>query len=185
MQKTTMRVATPADARALAAFAERTFRETFAPDNAASDLDMYCQQTFGEAKQLGELSDAACTILLVETEGVPVAYAQLRWQSHSAAVEQSRCPAELQRFYVDTPWQGQGLAKALMARLMVSLAENDVDVLWLGVWEHNPRAITFYNKHGFQVAGEHKFLLGADMQRDLVMVRPIEPLQAARLGSDV
>jgi diamine N-acetyltransferase len=47
--------------------------------------------------------------------------------------------------------------------------------LWLGVWEHNPRAIRFYEKHGFTTVGEQPFVLGKDPQRDLVMVRPLPP----------
>jgi len=34
------------------------------------------------------------------------------------------------------------------------------DVLWLGVWEQNPRGIAFYEKVGFRTVGHHAFLLG-------------------------
>ena len=43
------------------------------------------------------------------------------------------------------------------------------DCLWLGVWEHNPRAMTFYRKFGLEVVGTHAFMLGLDRQRDLIM----------------
>jgi ribosomal protein S18 acetylase RimI-like enzyme len=46
-------------------------------------------------------------------------------------------------------------------------------VAWLGVWEHNPRAITFYGKLGFVACGEQVFPLGNDPQRDIVMARPL------------
>jgi ribosomal protein S18 acetylase RimI-like enzyme len=46
---------------------------------------------------------------------------------------------------------------------------DDCDCLWLGVWEHNPRAITFYRKFGLEVVGTHAFMLGLDRQRDLIM----------------
>jgi ribosomal protein S18 acetylase RimI-like enzyme len=41
--------------------------------------------------------------------------------------------------------------------------------MWLGVWEHNPRAIAFYHKHGFVDVGDHVFLLGEDPQTDIIM----------------
>jgi ribosomal protein S18 acetylase RimI-like enzyme len=47
------------------------------------------------------------------------------------------------------------------------------DVAWLGVWERNPRAISFYRKFGFAEVGEHVFSLGNDPQRDIVMARKI------------
>jgi ribosomal protein S18 acetylase RimI-like enzyme len=47
------------------------------------------------------------------------------------------------------------------------------DVLWLGVWEHNPRAIAFYEKQGFRKVGRHTFMVGSDVQYDDVMARPL------------
>jgi ribosomal protein S18 acetylase RimI-like enzyme len=48
------------------------------------------------------------------------------------------------------------------------------DVVWLGVWEHNPKAIAFYKKLGFGEVGEQVFPLGSDAQRDIVMARPVD-----------
>jgi ribosomal protein S18 acetylase RimI-like enzyme len=41
--------------------------------------------------------------------------------------------------------------------------------LWLGVWEHNTKAISFYKSLGFIPYGEHDFHLGSDRQRDILM----------------
>ena len=47
------------------------------------------------------------------------------------------------------------------------------DVMWLGVWEHNPRAQRFYEKNGFRIVGRHTFQLGYDPQTDLLMQKEI------------
>jgi RimJ/RimL family protein N-acetyltransferase len=47
------------------------------------------------------------------------------------------------------------------------------DVVWLGVWERNPRAIAFYRKFGFVEVGDKVFPLGTDPQRDIVMARSV------------
>ena len=57
-----------------------------------------------------------------------------------------------------------------MDACLATAREWEADLLWLGVWEHNPRAIAFYEKRGFRAIGAQEFLLGADRQRDLVMV---------------
>jgi ribosomal protein S18 acetylase RimI-like enzyme len=44
-------------------------------------------------------------------------------------------------------------------------------VIWLAVWENNPRAMRFYEKNGFRVAGKTLFRLGGDIQHDFVMAR--------------
>jgi ribosomal protein S18 acetylase RimI-like enzyme len=45
--------------------------------------------------------------------------------------------------------------------------------VWLGVWEHNTRAIRFYEAHGFSPAGSHDFFLGSDRQTDIIMRRSL------------
>ena len=42
-------------------------------------------------------------------------------------------------------------------------------VLWLGVWEFNYRAVDFYKQWGFALCGSHPFLLGDDLQTDILM----------------
>jgi ribosomal protein S18 acetylase RimI-like enzyme len=45
--------------------------------------------------------------------------------------------------------------------------------MWLGVWEHNPRAQRFYARFGFERVGEQVFLLDDDRQTDWIMERKI------------
>ena len=45
--------------------------------------------------------------------------------------------------------------------------------MFLGVWEHNPRAQAFYRKWGFERVGEHVFQMGDDPQIDWWMVRTL------------
>jgi diamine N-acetyltransferase len=63
----TIRRATLDDAEALAAFAERTFRDTFAGDNDPGDLDAYCASAFSVAAQRANLQDPAIETLLART----------------------------------------------------------------------------------------------------------------------
>ncbi len=51
--------------------------------------------------------------------------------------------------------------------------EEGCDVMWLGVWEYNPRAQRFYEKNGFRIVGKHTFQLGSDPQIDLLMQKDI------------
>lgn len=45
--------------------------------------------------------------------------------------------------------------------------------VWLGVWEHNSRAIAFYRRNGFEEFGEHLFMPGSDEQRDVLMRKKV------------
>ncbi len=76
---------------------------------------------------------------------------------------------EIARIYADHHWHGHGLGAALLRACIETAQEWGAEVIWLGVWERNPRAIAFYEKHGFRAVGEQEFQLGADRQRDVVM----------------
>lgn len=172
-----IRPARESDAAALSALAERTFRDAFGAVNAAEDMDLHCARAYTPARQAAEIADPVIATVVVEREvgheGELVGYAQLRRRA-SPAVDETAA-VEISRFYVLRAWHGSGLAQALMDDAVARGRTMGAAVLWLGVWEHNPRAIRFYEKHGFTTVGEQPFVLGKDPQRDLVMVRQLAP----------
>ena len=61
-----------------------------------------------------------------------------------------------------------------MQRSIDICREKNKEVLWLGVWEKNQRAIDFYTRWGFEKFDETTFLLGDDLQNDWLMRKTIE-----------
>lgn len=167
------RPATAADARNLAELAERTFRDTFGDVNSQDDMDAHCRLNFGHRRQLAEIEDDAWSTFVCEEGGQLIAYGQLRRSAAPPCVAAAN-PVEIYRLYVDRRWHGRGIAPMLMNALLADAREANADAVWLGVWERNPRAISFYRKAGFREVGEHRFMLGSDPQRDVVMSRPID-----------
>lgn len=165
-----LRTAIHSDAMALARLAESTFRIAFGSVNTAEDMALHCRASYGKNIQAAEIANPMMVTLLAEHATGPVGYAQLRWGSPPDFVP-GNAPGEIQRIYVASPWQGKGVAQALMTACLETLRARGSDVAWLGVWERNPRAIAFYRKLGFVECGEHVFLLGHDPQRDIVMAR--------------
>lgn len=175
----TIRVATPDDAPMLTAFAERTFRETFGPANKAEDMDAYVGATYSEAIQRRELCDPARHTIIIEQGGTVIAFAQLR-DGGPPECDVGPDPVELLRFYVDRPWQGQGIAQALMDEVIAAARARGARTIHLGVWETNPRAIAFYTKCGFRDVGGRDFILGTDVQRDLILALVIPQERSER-----
>ena len=167
-----MRIATVADAAAVSAFGRRTFADTFAADNDPADMAVYLTEAFAPEKQVAELANPACTCLLAECDGVIAGMAYVIDGSLNDVVHGHHL-VELQRFYVDTPWHGRGVAGALMESVVHTASALGGDMLWLGVWERNARAIAFYRKQGFERVGAKTFRLGADVQTDDVMARAL------------
>jgi ribosomal protein S18 acetylase RimI-like enzyme len=76
---------------------------------------------------------------------------------------------ELARLYAETKWIGKGAGKALMEASIKIAKQKGMSVLWLGVWEKNPKAINFYQRFGFEKFSDADFRLGNDIQKDWLM----------------
>ena len=169
---TSIRAAEPGDAAALAAFAARTFRETFEADNTPGDMALHLKTSYGPELQAAELRDPGTVTLLVEDGRRLAGYSQLR-ESRPPECVRGADPIEIRRFYVDRAWQGRGVAQALMAASLEAAMQRGARTVWLSVWERNLRAQAFYRKCGFEDCGATEFVLGQDRQTDRVMVRAL------------
>jgi ribosomal protein S18 acetylase RimI-like enzyme len=173
----TVRRGTLADAEHLSSFARRLAIETFAAQNNPDDFELYLSLTFSAGIQARQIADPSRTFLLgeVATEQSAsqlAAYALIRSPSPEPNVHGAK-PVEIERFYIDGPWQGTGVADVMMQHAVEHARAVGGETLWLGVWEHNPRAIRFYQRHGFVDVGSHPFLVGTDLQTDRVMARSL------------
>jgi ribosomal protein S18 acetylase RimI-like enzyme len=177
-QRFSLRPATVQDAAALSAFAERVFLETFGKDNTGEDMEAYARSTFSPELQAREIAEPGSFMLLASApDGSLAGYAhvmQTEVPAEVAAADASLATLEIRRFYVSKAWHGMGLAGQLMAETMRQAAARGARRLWLGVWEHNPRAIAFYRKQGFEIVGSHPFQLGGDLQTDLLMAMSLD-----------
>lgn len=179
----TLRPATTDDADDLAVLATRLFRDAFGSQNTPEDIALYLAESFSGTLQAEEIVDPLMhTVVACDERGTMIGYAQLREQPPDVPLNAEK-PIELARIYVDGPWHGRGVAAALVDAMDAEARRRKGDVLWLGVWEHNPRALAFYRKCGFALAGEQSFVVGTDVQRDLVMTRPLAQLRREALES--
>lgn len=169
-----IRPATIDNAKALTDLAYTTFWDAFAhhPKNAPDDLNHYMRQAFSLEQTLKELGDENSVFLIAELDGEPAGYAKLITDTIEEGITAER-PIELNRLYAHQQFLGKGIGQALMDACFERARANDHDVMWLGVWEFNPRAQRFYEKNGFRVVGSHVFQLGEDPQTDLLMQKEI------------
>jgi diamine N-acetyltransferase len=171
-----IRLAGSGDARTLAVLGAQLFEQSFGAANTPQNMRAYVSSAFVEGRQLADLEDPSIRIWLAEAaSGEPIGYAQIRLGAvpPASAAILSEQPAELVRLYADHAWHGRGVGAALLRACTDACSDSGADVLWLGVWQENPRAIAFYEKHEFRRRGKQPFLLGADQQTDWVMARTV------------
>jgi diamine N-acetyltransferase len=167
-----IRYATASDNILLAEMGAETFDDSFAAENTPENMAIYLAQAFSPEKQARELADPFSTFLIAEAEGLTAGYAHLKFGEAPATIASPR-PMEIVRFYARKPWIGKGVGARLMQACLREAERASCDTIWLDVWERNLRAIAFYRKWGFVQVGTQVFQLGDDLQRDLLMARPV------------
>lgn len=165
-----IRTGVPEDNEILTELAYKTFWDAFHdhPANAPDDLAAYMAEAFREEQIARELADERNIFLIAEIDGEMAGYARLIIGATEEGITATR-PIELNRLYSHQKFLGKGVGQTLMNECFSTGRELGCDVMWLGVWEYNPRAQRFYEKNGFSVCGKHVFQLGSDPQTDLLM----------------
>jgi diamine N-acetyltransferase len=162
------------DAKVLTDLAYTTFWDAFAhhPKNAPDDLAHYMRQAFNLEQITAELEDVKNIFLLAEINGVAAGYSKIVIDFIEPGITAER-PVELNRLYSHQEYLGQGVGQTLMDACLERAIKENRDVMWLGVWEFNPRAQRFYEKNGFRVVSKHIFQFGSDPQTDLLMQKEL------------
>lgn len=155
-----------ADAAALAELGRDTFVETFGHLYRPDDLALFLA-SHNAADWAAEITDPAYAVRIGEADGRLVAYAKvgppkLPFATGAGAIE-------LRQFYVRRPWQGQGLADALMDWALGEARRRGAAEMYLSVFTDNHRARRFYARHGFTEVGPYAFMVGSHADEDIVM----------------
>lgn len=174
MSEITIRRSNLNDVEMLAELCHKTFWDAFHehPENAPEDMADYMEKAFSIETLRGELAEENSIFLIAEIEDEPAGYAKIMLGNSEDGISAER-PIELNRLYAHQKFLGKGVGQKLMEECFKIARENDCDVMWLGVWEYNPRAQAFYRKYGFYEVGKHIFQLGSDAQTDLLMQKHI------------
>jgi diamine N-acetyltransferase len=168
MDRINVKIATEADAETVADISKSTFYHTFHADNTEQDMQLFIQENFALSIVRNELRDLANTFLLAYAGAELVGYAKLTEKNCPEGIDCKKS-VEIARIYSTAGKVGVGVGRALMNECLALAKRNNKQIIWLGVWERNERAINFYKKWGFEKFGEHTFMLGNDAQNDWLM----------------
>lgn len=154
------------DEAAVSLIGQATILETYAGIAEGSDLYAYVTKDLSVEKFRQLLSSERACIWLVETTigTCAVGYALLRSGEGEASTA-----AELERFYLLYRFHGLGLGKQMMDAVLANALAQRIRLMTLRVNSQNARAITFYERYGFETVSEEPFRAGERDYRVLVM----------------
>lgn len=156
------------DAGVLQAFSIETFIDTYGAANTAENMKKYLAENFNLLRIAEELIDPHSKTFFSILDNEPVGYIKLNLQKGILdTIEKNGM--EIARIYVRKKFQGKQVGKLLFNTAVDVANKYKHNYIWLGVWEKNPNAISFYEKMGLHIVGKHLFKLGEDLQRDVIM----------------
>lgn len=170
LKTVSIRPAMLADAADLSRFVRQNFIDTYAEQSDPENMRIHCDTYFGLAQQTAEILDPDGVVLLAYCDDELVGIAQVVRRPPPECVQQPQALG-LFRYYVQKDWHGKGVAKVLLDSVLASAEQMNGKHLWLTVWEHNPRAIAFYQKMGFTKVGLSDYTFGSEVQTDFVLLK--------------
>lgn len=175
MAEFAIRIGTVDDAALLSRLGAETFWKTYSeePKMDPNGLRAYIEQAFDEELIRAELQDEGFRYLVAEEDGVAAGYVRLKIGSYAEKLSAKR-PLEISKIYLLPNFQGSGRGRKLMERCFEEAGRFSCDAVWLSVWRHNEKAIGFYKKMGFEMAGTVYFNLAGSVQKDFMMARSLE-----------
>ena len=146
----------------------QTFKETFEEVNTEEDMQKYLLENLSIEKLKTELENVNSEFYFAENNDEILGYLKLNFKdAQTEKLEENHF--EIERIYVLKAFLGQKIGQILFDKAIEIGREKNLEYVWLGVWEENHRAIRFYGKNGFEIFGKHDFVLGKDVQTDLLM----------------
>ncbi len=156
------------DLATLLEVAQTSFVQAFTEGNKPENVQAYLSQAFTLLQLEKEWRNPASTFLLASLEGKLVGYTKVNLAAAQTDVQDPES-LEVARLYTLEEVWGKGVGQFLLDAALAFAKEKGKTFVWLGVWEHNARAIRFYEKNGFKTFGSHPFPFGDEIQNDWLM----------------
>lgn len=168
MKNSTIQKVTLDDITQLQKIGRQTFSETFSGDNSEEDMTQYLDEHFSTEKLTNELNNKNSEFYFAVLDGAVIGYLKLNFGESQTELKDTKA-VEIERIYVPKEFHGQNVGQLLYEKAIQVAKQKEADYVWLGVWEENKRALSFYTKNGFIAFDKHIFVLGNDPQTDIMM----------------
>lgn len=170
MNSLIIQAATLNDAQTISELSAKTFIESYSEWNTKQNVDKYVSENFNIEKVESEVRDTNSHFALAKYSDSSIGYLKLRANSTLEQFKNENA-IEIERIYVLKGNQNQKIGAALMQFAINLALEKGYNAIWLGVWQHNNRAIKFYENEGFVNIGSKGFMFGDDLQTDFIMLK--------------
>ena len=145
-----------------------TFLETFVHSTSEENMLHYLENTFSKEQLSKEIEQEHSEFYFAKLENAVIGYLKINYSGAQTELNDQKS-LEVERIYIGKEYYGKGVGQKLLDFALQIAKQQQMDYVWLGVWEENRRAIQFYLKNGFITFDKHVFMLGEEAQTDFMM----------------
>lgn len=149
-----------------------TFNETFKNQNSPENMEAYLEKAFNLKQLEKELSYISSEFYFIYSTDVIAGYLKVN-TNDTQSEKMGNNSLEVERIYIRGEFHKQGLGSVLINKAIEIAMKQNKKKIWLGVWEKNENAITFYGKMDFVQTGAHSFYMGDEEQIDIIMTKTL------------
>jgi ribosomal protein S18 acetylase RimI-like enzyme len=149
---------------------KETFVEAFSNQNTEENMQKYLEENLSIQQLTNELLNSESSFYFARMDEKIIGYLKVNFGKAQTDFKEDNS-IEIERVYVLEEFHGKNVGQNLLNKAIEICVEKNAQSLWLGVWEKNYKAIRFYQKNGFVEFGNHPFILGDDIQTDILMKR--------------
>lgn len=149
---------TPADAPMLSKLGGATLLQSHGHSAPPEIMNAYVARSFSEAACCAELEAEANIFEAIFYNGEPAGYSKIILNCAHPAVPLQPV-TKLERIYLLQEFYDRKLGRELLLQAIDCSGAGGDKGMWLDVWQENKRAISFYQKAGFEVVGKGAFRL--------------------------
>jgi len=145
-----------------------TYNDAFRENNTEKNMKEYLESAFSKSKMIKELKEKNTEFYFAYLNNIIVGYFKINSDQAQTDIN-DKLSIELERFYILKEFQRKKLGDQMIKKVISIAEKKEKEYIWLGVWEKNDKAISFYREYGFVKFGEHPYILGQDVQTDYLM----------------
>ncbi len=165
-----IRKATKEDCEVIAELAKKTFSETYSEISTNAAMQEYVEKKISPVNIRKELDNPLSCFYIGFINDEPVAFTRLRYNRAVKGLPGKK-GIEIEQIYVLKEYQGVKVGREMMEKCRQVAIREKFDILWLQVWQHNHKAIQFYQKSGFVVYETAIAVYGNGIEQDDFLMR--------------
>ncbi len=142
-----------------------TFYEAFADRNTEEAMSAYMKEAFHPKQLKSEIENKNSSFYFTYCNNELAGFFKINIGDAQVEIYPEKT-MELGRLYVIKEFRNKKIGEQMLNRAIELAKEFGAEFIWLGVWDRNPEAIRFYERHGFKRYGEHPFYMGKERQTD-------------------